>query len=1017
MKNSAVIFLVLFLSASVFAQKTQTTKKPSKKPAASAKKPVSGSKKTMAATRKPVAIAKLEKPAPPLDENEEYRKASALELATERVAALRNFVADFPESGKLMEAQELIAASQVLIAEEKLLSGDMPAAVALFKQAVDDAPKPFSKDFFNESIAKIPTTLFWRGARPAAFEIAGLIEKGAGTNAPQLLEIANFYLNVEYGGEAMRVAMAAAAADPASAAAHRTIALAHRVNFDLEDSAKSYSKALELEPSSIASKRGLAEMKRALGFSDEAVVLYREIVDQDEKDIPARTGLILSLFDAGKRAEAETEMAKSLEQNPNNIILLAGSSHWYANNGEWGKAAELAQKAIDNDPRYIWSHIALGRALVGQSKPGEAERVLIKARKYGNFPTLEYEIALARMNAGFYREAVEELRKSFVIADGQVQTKLGGRITRGANSLTDLVAYERRASTFEPLATETDTNAGRLKFLLEIDKKLTEAAPDEAQIVAIADQFVRGDDSMKLHRQLYAASQLLEKKIAIPKALELTKAATGNTEAGLDLANSASAVMASELYESRTAAAGKDQFIIVPEVPRQTLSAILRGRIEELTGWALYLQGNYPEAVIRLRRAVSVLPDKSAWWRSSMWRLGSALEADGKNAEALESYIQSYKTDKPSVVKYIVVEALYKKINGGSEGLEDKIGPERVMTLTAQPQPIATPEIVVETPVQKTETSAPAIEAPQKLPSGVPVATEPPVSAKTEIIQEKLPAKIAETKAETVTEKSADTSVPSPEPESKQTLDKPAVPDPKTNEVHSSVPEIKKDEPAKTKVTIDLKTDEPLKQEPAPEIKPEENLADPAALEPKKDEPHTPEVKPTDTAKSVERPPEPKKKKIPPNLTASVPALTGQKPIFEPIIIQIPRTQIKATPKKIETDSIGETGTSRQRIIEGKEVTGQQPACSINASQETVSLINGGGSLSVLVTVEGEGDVRDVAVSSSSPKDVEVRLEPEVGDTTGRRFYVIKSISSSLGVYQVKFASVCGLKEVIVRVR
>ena len=48
--------------------------------------------------------------------------------------------------------------------------------------------------------------------------------------------------------------------------------------------------------------------------------------------------------------------------------------------------------------------------------------------------------------------------------------------------------------------------------------------------------------------------------------------------------------------------------------------------------------------------------------------LGPRLEADGKEKEALDSYIQSYKTDKPDLAKFILVESLYRKLNGSTEG-------------------------------------------------------------------------------------------------------------------------------------------------------------------------------------------------------------------------------------------------------------------------------------------------------------------------------------------------------------
>ena len=154
-------------------------------------------------------------------------------------------------------------------------------------------------------------------------------------------------------------------------------------------------------------------MKRANGKTDEAITLYREILAADETDLNARTGLVLSLFDAGKKTEAETEMQKTLEANAGNLPLLVGAAYWYAGNNEGVKAIDLAQKALAVEPRYTWANIALARGLIAEKRPLDAEKVLLAARNYGNFPTLDYEIAVARVEAGFYREAADELKKKF----------------------------------------------------------------------------------------------------------------------------------------------------------------------------------------------------------------------------------------------------------------------------------------------------------------------------------------------------------------------------------------------------------------------------------------------------------------------------------------------------------------------------------------------------------------------------------------------------------------------------
>jgi hypothetical protein len=57
-----------------------------------------------------------------------------------------------------------------------------------------------------------------------------------------------------------------------------------------------------------------------------------------------------------------------------------------------------------------------------------------------------------------------------------------------------------------------------------------------------------------------------------------------------------------------------------------------------------------------------------------MWHLGAALEASGKNDDALPYYIKSYKAGPPDPARRSVIESVYKKVNGSLDGLDDKIG-------------------------------------------------------------------------------------------------------------------------------------------------------------------------------------------------------------------------------------------------------------------------------------------------------------------------------------------------------
>jgi len=97
------------------------------------------------------------------------------------------------------------------------------------------------------------------------------------------------------------------------------------------------------------------------------------------------------------------------------------------------------------------------------------------------------------------------------------------------------------------------------------------------------------------------------------------------------------------------------------------------------------------EAVLRLRRAVNASPEGTPLWRSSMWHLGAALEANGKPDQALLYYIKSYVAGPPDPARRSVIESIYKKVNGSLDGLEDKIGPG-FAAARATPTPSSSPQ-------------------------------------------------------------------------------------------------------------------------------------------------------------------------------------------------------------------------------------------------------------------------------------------------------------------------------------
>lgn len=992
MKFLASILLLGLLLTATFSQTT--------KPKPAAKKP--GTKTATALTKPKATASALKKPV----EKDEWEKASAITDSTARISALRKFVATFPKSTHIVEAYVLISTDEAALGNEKLVGGDPEAAVKFIRSAAKDAPKPIPDQLFTDTLSKYPANLYFRGLRDEGFEIAKIIESKGDANTGQLLNIAGFYLSVENGSEARRVAENVIKLDPNSSAAYQTLGLANRVDFKLDESAAAYAKALELEPESMTARRGLAEMKRSLGKSDEAVALYREILANDDANVPARTGLILALFDADKRADAEAEMAKSLEANPGNIMLLAGAAYWYAAHNDGALAVTFAQKAIDADPRFIWSHIALARGLLSQNKPADAERELLAARQYGNFPTLEYEIASARLAAGLYREAAEGLLKSFSVKDGSIHTDLGGRVSADAKTFTDLIAAERKASLFTPMAADSAENAAQLRSLLEFEEELQSAQPRSEAVSSAIDDFVRGDDKMKIHRQIFAASELLEKKVAVPKILELTQAAPSALEAGLDVADPSTAVMASELYENRAIAASRGQYIYVPLVPRTTLSAILRGRIEEISGWASFQTDDTANAVLHLKRAVGVLPADSAWWRSSTWRLGNALAASGNNDEALEAYIKSYKSAGPDALRYTTIESLYKRVKGNTLGLEDRIGPNPA----APPPSEAVAQKIEPTPEAKTDVSSAVPIKPETtpeartyLPPSVPVKPESSPEAKTDV-PSSVPIKAGSTPTSDTTARAEPTIQAAA-----QAIEAP---------------------PATPATTTETAT--PFSS-PSPTLESTKETA-------------TVETSPAPTLESAPRVQKSAENKPSQTITENKPASTP-KELFPPVIITIPaaETAIKVnkpqataepSPTAVDNKSQDETKPASSVTQEpnptNDTVAEKQPAgtpeptpqptvliapCAITVSDENIRLDNSKGVEAVIVGTEGDDkDLEDLKANSTSSENLSVTREV-IGGMKTRALFVVRSISAKTGVYQITFELPCGKKDVTVKVQ
>ena len=651
-----------------------------------------------------------------LDEIDEVELTLTLPL-DRRAEKLKAFLDTHPDSKARPRATELLISTYAGVGDQKLKSGDSAGGVEQLLRAIDEADVSISDQLFTGVISQIPMNLYMRGERDAAFKAAQNVETKFGSDPKRLVAIAGFYMGIERSGETIRLAEKAVKLAPDHAEAHRMLAVGLHISLRLDEAVTEYKRALELDPSSKAARGSLADLLRATGKHEEALALYNEQLAADPKDRAARAGKVISLYELGRTDEANSALEAAVADEPRNLSLLAGAAYWFAAHNNNEKASELARKAVDVEARYTWAQIALARSLLAQQRPLDAERAMRFARQYGKFPTLTYELANVLSSMGLYEEAVEVLRESFTIKEGQIHTLLAGHVPASDAGFPELLAPERKAGIYQSTAADSAANAKALKALLVFHTIITPATDgekiNETAAIKAAQDLAAGDDSMRAFRQVYAVSRLLRNGIATDAVVELITDAKKASDDAVKVPVLTLAVQADEFRDLRSRSIAAGNVPDVADAPQNVLASILKGRLEDLHGWALFNQEKHTEAITHLKQAAEILPAETPAWRTALWHLGVAQEQSGEKEQALESYLKSYRGGPVESVRRAEIERLYRSVNGSLDGLEDRIsgtGAAATGTSTAAPA-TTTPE---------TTTTAPRETTPE------PESTEPP---------------------------------------------------------------------------------------------------------------------------------------------------------------------------------------------------------------------------------------------------------------------------------------------------
>ena len=685
---------------------------------------------TTIATIIPGVAAQQERPrrAVPLQQTprEALEQARSAPTSDERIANIEKFIAVNRGVAIEIEAREALMREYALRGEQRLRDGTPQQATSDFKAAFRAAPAEITDRVFSQYVFPMPVAMNSFGYRTESAELMRSFEGRFQNNVNRLIQIGFFYVQIEAPLEAVRTLERAVELAPQDSRGHNSLGSAYLINLRLDDAQAEYRRALELNPKDEYANLNLANLARSKGAMDRAIEYYQKQLAIKPDDGEAYGGLAIALLGAGRDEEAERALTKALELEPENYRLLTQLAFYYASRKKTIAARSAVERAAKIEQRYAWAHIAKANIDALESKFGDALATILPAQNLGAFPTLSFEVAKALIALDGYDQAIDVMNNTFKLTeDGEFEALLGGALKARSPKLDLLLERERQAALFTNEQLTTPFQYKLAESLLRIDHYLKVAAaaksgktaraakpavprsqatrgrnpasrtartrpsqadePKEdlatitrprrssgadpnAELTAGADASLPGvnelmraitafatlDDGRQPFRMVWVARKLSESSIALDAAEQLAKRAI------------AAAEQATEPDSSMRDA---------PLLDRQGRLAVFMGRAQDVLGWILLKKGDSRGAIQLLSQSVESYPP-SAERKGALWHLGVAMEEAGDEPRALDFYIAGFQPDLPnSASRRKRIEALYKKVKGSTDGLDQRLTP------------------------------------------------------------------------------------------------------------------------------------------------------------------------------------------------------------------------------------------------------------------------------------------------------------------------------------------------------
>ena len=668
-------------------------------------------------------------------EQSELNQAMTADLAN-RVTLLTAFLKAHPQSAMIERARQALVQTYAAIGNEYLQNGNVDKGIQAFKASFDAIPEPITDAYFQQLVWNYPVLVSNAGHRVEAVKLMRSFEPRLWSHATRLMDISGFYAGVEDAPDALRVLERASELAPKDPRVHASMGSIYVMTFDFDKSEKQFLTAIELDPKTESAYTILGHLARAKGDYQKAADYYSKQIEFSPDDDQAHGGLAIAELALGKTTEASAELSKTIAMNLGDFRFRTQLAYWYALQRDYEKATTWAQAALQIEPRYPWARVVLANAYMAKNRFSDAEKEMVAAKKYGQFPSIMFEMGRLYARAGLFDDALETWTDGFEVTPlGQFRTSVGGTYPIASNNLDQLIERERQATLFfkEPLASKTEYQIAEelLKFnhyfmvlserrdfnaipryiapkefveqpaapvaasptttasasgsastsATTTGETQTPAAPVIVQPLLANAPVLNPDYVFYENWQTRTAFQHIDGEVASLDTLDddrrifrLIWIANKLTDADLkiDLAISA-ARLAYDTIDKTALPQNSIRDVDGTFSPEQQ-QALVKARTEDALGWALFKIDKSELALTYLKAAAERTPVEKER-KEFYWHYGSVTEAAGKTADAVELYCKGYdSTSSLAAARRSVIERLYQKVHGSREGLNEKIG-------------------------------------------------------------------------------------------------------------------------------------------------------------------------------------------------------------------------------------------------------------------------------------------------------------------------------------------------------